>query len=108
MVKPAVVTSQTGMPADVALNEIFRSTSSWNESFYNKPELDALLDAARGELDFTKRKAIYGQAQNLLYEDGGTLIAFYTSVLNVVSTRVKGIPEAHNGLIKWNQVEIVE
>jgi peptide/nickel transport system substrate-binding protein len=108
MVKPVVVTSQTGMPADVALNEIFRSSSSWNETYYNNAKFDALLDAARGELDFAKRKDIYGQAQRLLFEDGGSLIAFYTNVLNVVSTRVKGIPEAHSTLIRWNQVEIVE
>jgi peptide/nickel transport system substrate-binding protein len=108
MVKPVTVTSWSGMPADLILNEAYRSTSSWNETYYKNPEMDRTLDAARTETDFEKRKRLYQDAQRLLYEDGGSLIAFYTNVLNVVSTRIKGIPAAHSSLIRWNQDEVVE
>ena len=108
MVEPVTVTSWSGSAADIILNEAYRSTSSWNETYYKDPAFDALLDSARREPDFEKRKAIYGEAQRKLYEEGGSLIGFFTNVLNVVHKRVRGIPEAHSTLIRWNQVEIVE
>ena len=108
MVKPVTVTSWSGMPGDLILNEAYRSTSSWNETYYNDPAFDQLLDDARKEADFAKRKTLYGAAQQKLFDEGGSLIAFYTSVLNVVNARVQGIPEAHSTLIRWNRVEIVE
>ena len=33
-------------PADQILNEAYLSTSSWNETYYNNPDFDALLDRA--------------------------------------------------------------
>jgi len=40
-----------------------------NDSFYNNPELDQLLDAARAEPDATKRAAMYRRAERILYDD---------------------------------------
>jgi peptide/nickel transport system substrate-binding protein len=36
---------------------------------YTNPELDRLVEAGRSELDPTKRKQIYGEAQRLIAED---------------------------------------
>lgn len=108
MVEPVTVTSWSGRPADIILNEAYRSTSSWNETYYKSEEFDSLLDAARAERDFEKRKEIFGKAQRLLFEEGGSLIAFFTNVQYVVSTRIKGIPKANSPFIRWHHVEVVE
>jgi peptide/nickel transport system substrate-binding protein len=55
MVEPFVLTCWNARLADTALNEIYRGGGSWNESFWNVPAFDALLDAARAEKDPDKR-----------------------------------------------------
>lgn len=40
-----------------------------NTSFYANPKLDALLDDARGELDETKRRAAYAEANRIVCDD---------------------------------------
>ena len=62
---------------DQFLNEIYRGGGSWNESFWNVPEFDALLDAARAEMDFDKRNEYYQEAQTMLHMDGGTIQVWF-------------------------------
>ncbi len=90
MKKPACTTNWSQRPADQILNEDFRGGASWNETYYNKPEFDALLDKAREELDFNKRKALYAQLQKILYEDGGLLIPFHLNEITISSSKVSG------------------
>ncbi|MCA9536605.1 MAG: ABC transporter substrate-binding protein [Myxococcales bacterium] len=44
-------------------------TASENRSFYRNPELDALLDQARGEPDRERRLALYRQANDIVSRD---------------------------------------
>jgi ABC-type transport system substrate-binding protein len=46
-----------------------KSANSTNDSFYANPELDAVLDDARQELDPSKREALYHRAERILYDD---------------------------------------
>jgi ABC-type transport system substrate-binding protein len=46
-----------------------RPTASENRSFYRNPELDALLDQARGEPDRERRLALYRQANDIVSRD---------------------------------------
>jgi len=43
--------------------------TAWNTSKYSNPQMDALLDQGRTELDQTKRADIYAQAQKLVVQD---------------------------------------
>jgi ABC-type transport system substrate-binding protein len=43
--------------------------NSINDTFYANPELDALLDAARGDPDPARRAASYRRAERILYDD---------------------------------------
>ena len=49
--------------------------------YYKNPKFDAILESARKELNFEKRKAIYQSAQKMLWEDSGTLIPYTVSKL---------------------------
>ncbi len=81
--------------ADQVLNEVYRSTASWNETFWNNPQFDDLLDQARRELDYTKRKALYQQAQQVLADDGGAIIPFFTNDLSAAHKRVRGVEKRY-------------
>lgn len=63
----------------------FASDSSNNESRWKRPDYDALLTAARAELDDGKRTEIYNQAQKMLTEEGSTIIPFF--IKTVAATR---------------------
>jgi len=61
-----------------------------NDYFYSNPEVDKLLLSAQGELDVKKRKALYGEAQKLIAEDGPAVIPFFKNNITAYRTRVNG------------------
>lgn len=106
MKRPVSMTRWNQRPADSALNEIYRSGATWNESFFKDAKLDAMLDEARKELNFDKRKAKYQQAQEYLYDNTGTLVGFHAT-LNVATTaRVKNLDAVENFTIRWNRITV--
>jgi len=68
--------------ADNFLRGVFRSDSGQNDSGYNNPDFDALVDQARLESDLETRRDLYAQADDLLVnQDAGIIpIYWYTSV----------------------------
>jgi len=106
MQKTVSATRWNERPADSALHEIYLSTAKWNESYYKDSNFDALLAKARRELNFDKRKALYVQAQEHLYETAGTLIPYHVSKIYAMSERVNGIDPVENHSIRWNKVTV--
>lgn len=106
MKKDATMTRWGERPADAVLNEVYRGGASWNESHFKDAKFDAILDAARRELDFDKRKARYIEAQEYLWENGGTVVAFHVTVLVGLSARVKGLDAVENNTIRWHLVKV--
>ncbi|MEI4232095.1 ABC transporter substrate-binding protein [Roseovarius sp. D22-M7] len=108
MKKPAFTTSWGERPADQALNEAFHSSAKWNETGYADPEFDRLLEAARAELDFEKRRALYVKAQEHLYATSGTLIPFHVTQLVVLSDRVTQFDAVPNDALRWHLVSVTD
>lgn len=104
MVAPVSMTSWSQRPADQVLNEVFRSTSSWNESYFKNPRFDELLDLARSSLDLEKSKGYYAEAQRLLFEEGGTFIGYFENSLRAVNRRVSGLPPVPEDYIRWHLI----
>ncbi|BDD90652.1 ABC transporter substrate-binding protein [Pandoraea sp. XJJ-1] len=77
--------------ADVLLTQFFRSDAPWNEANWKNPKFDQLLLAARGEPDDAKRKALYGDIQTLIHQDGGIGIPMFLSSLDAHTTKLKGL-----------------
>ena len=50
-----------------------------------------MLLAARGEPDDAKRKALYGDIQTLIHQDGGIGIPMFLSSLDAHTTKLKGL-----------------
>ncbi len=108
MVKDAYMTRWFERPIDQALHEIYLSGAKWNESFFNDPEFDNMLAAARRELDFETRKKIYIDAQNYLIENTGTLIPYTVNNLVGLSNKVQHYPATKEDAVLWHLVSLSE
>lgn len=107
MVEPFFATSWGTRITDQYLNELYRSDSPWNESYWQNPAFDALLDDARAELDFEARKALYAQAQEQLWEETGTFIPFHQDVtIRVTAANVQGLAPVDAFNIRWQDVRL--
>ena len=106
MQKDAVATRWNERPADQALNEIFRSDAKWNESYFDDPVFDWMLEEARRTLDFEARKALYIDAQHYLLRNSGTLIPYHVSQIVGLTARVRNLDSVKNDAIRWHLVEV--
>ncbi|MDP4823085.1 MAG: ABC transporter substrate-binding protein [Aestuariivirgaceae bacterium] len=76
--------------ADQVFTQVYGSASDWNDSNWRVPEFDAIVAAARIELDEGKRKEMYGKCQEMIAEDGGMICFAITDYLDGYSTKVMG------------------
>ena len=105
MQHPAFLSWWSSRPADQILNEAFRGGASWNESRYSNPDFDAKLDAARRAPDFDERAKLYGEAQKLLWEEGGTMIPFHLNITRVLGDGVTGFDEIDEQHTRWHLID---
>lgn len=68
-----------------------------NRGFYSNPQIDALIDAGRKELDPQKRRAIYLQVQDLLNRDLPYVHLWYFDTVIVHSRRVTNVEASDRG-----------
>ena len=64
--------------------------NSENRSFYRNPKLDAILDAARAEVDREKRLALYAEANSILADDAPWAFLSYAVDMFAWQPYVKG------------------
>lgn len=91
-------------PADLILNLLWRSTADWNESYYQNPAFDQLLDEARRELDFEKRRTLYQQAQQMIMAEGGHLIPFFVNLTHLSKANVTGVETVSFREFRWEAI----
>jgi peptide/nickel transport system substrate-binding protein len=60
----------------------------WNDTNWDHPRFNALLHAARGELDTEKRREMYFEMQEICSNEGGAVIPMFASYLFAVSDKV--------------------
>ena len=106
MKEAAVTTSWGQRPADQILNEDYRGGATWNETYWNRADFDGLLDQAREELDFDKRKALYHRLQQILYEEGGSFIPFHINQAVAATARVSGLQAVFADAIRYHLVNV--
>jgi peptide/nickel transport system substrate-binding protein len=106
MVEPYFVTGWGQRPAPQILPEAFHSGAAWNESFYANPDFDALLERSRGEPDFAKRKALYVEAQQILFEEGGAFIPYFRNTARVFRANVRGVDPVISDSVRWEKITV--
>ena len=81
----------SGRPtADLMFSIAYKSDAPWNESFWKNERFDALLVAARAELDVAKRKQMYHDMQVMVWNEGGELIPMFNNFLDGATKKVRG------------------
>ena len=96
-------------PIDSFISQTLLCGGSWNETFWCNEQHDALQDAARAELDFNARKALYQQAQQLIADDGGMISPFFANFIRAINVRLQGVPvRAKYGEFPYHEFRIVE
>jgi peptide/nickel transport system substrate-binding protein len=69
-------------------------TKGWrNFHGYSNAKLDTMLEAARRELDKTKRGALYKEAEALMIEDMPVLPCFCSNIHNLMAKKVRGFDQ---------------
>ncbi|MDB5042933.1 MAG: extracellular solute-binding protein family 5 [Candidatus Eremiobacteraeota bacterium] len=82
--------NQPSADADGVVTALFMSTAPL--SCYSNPEIDKLADAARGELDVAKRRALYKRIATILHDDAPWIVLFQYEDLYGTSKRLKWQP----------------
>ncbi len=97
--------------ADYGLYALFNSAQhgdAGNRSFYNNPEVDALLDEGRREADPEKRMAIYKEIQEILIDDAPLIFVHHQEYLVGLSNDIIGFDMDTSGIYNLQNVQFVE
>jgi len=87
--KPFITSRWSGRPTeDTMLSLAYGSESTWNESYLNNPRLDTLLKMARTEFDTQKRHQMYTECQQIIRDEGGTVVPVFADFVDVVSSKI--------------------
>jgi peptide/nickel transport system substrate-binding protein len=73
------------------LSLLYRSGAKWNESKFNSPSVDKLMDAGAATLNPAKQRAIFRQALNEVALNSGVGIAYFQNVAHVAKKNVNGV-----------------
>lgn len=83
------------------------SGAAYNEGFWSDPRVDQNVRLARQELDDVKRKALLADAQEIIANEGSSIIPIFVPWIDGVSTRVQNMkahPLLFTGAGQWAEV----
>jgi len=104
MIKPFTTVWWGGRPPYEAFNVVYRGGGSWNETFYNNPTVDALLDEAMAAADLEDQKRIFGELQCIAIEDAHRIIPVFRPVTLGIRNNVKGSAPMWDATISVHEV----
>lgn len=104
--KQSFVTSGWSVrPPIEGLSVAYTKTTDWNETHWKRDDFEALLQAARTELDDTKRADILKQAQKLLADEGGVIIPLFIHQVAGMRSACSGFePHAQNFNVNYEEL----
>lgn len=96
-----------GRPTEDAMFSLaYAADAKWNESHWQNERFNKLLPIARAELDESKRQDMYNEMQELVKDDGGTVIPMYASYVFAHDDSIQHGPLASNrALDGWKAIE---
>ena len=90
MNKPWTACFWGGQPTtDTMLTIAYSAGSSWNDTYWKHDRFNMLLEAARAELDESKRREMYNEMQVIISDEGATVIPMFANYVFAVSDKVK-------------------
>jgi len=78
--KPFCACYWGGRPTeDWMFSTAYQGGGAWNDTVQNFPKFDELLLNARAELDDSKRRVMYHDMQEIVHNDGGVIVPYYSA-----------------------------
>lgn len=106
-VQPFCASYWGGRPVqDQMYSTAYLSTADWNDTRWKRPDFDAKLLAARGELDEAKRKMLYSELGQELRAEGGLILPMFNDFVSGVANNVGGWIQDPNGEMMNNKANI--
>jgi peptide/nickel transport system substrate-binding protein len=68
-----------------------------NRGFYSSQRFDAIVNAARSEMDFETRKILYTKVQQIIVQDLPILPLWYNANISILSKRIKNFTPSVTG-----------
>ena len=88
---PLSITEWNHRPLGIqTLNLAYRSSAAWNETGYNIPEFDSLLDQALSLPDAVSRQAVMAKLENMLRDDAVIVQPYWRSLIRHTRPDVVG------------------
>ncbi|HEU0221363.1 MAG TPA: ABC transporter substrate-binding protein [Paracoccaceae bacterium] len=81
---------------DQMYSTAYLSTADWNDTRFLRPDFDAIIYQARGELDPVKRKALYRDAAILVRDEGGLILPMFNDFIDAIGPKVAGYVKDSN------------
>ncbi len=82
---------------DVLLSQVFRTGAQLSETNLASPRMDQLIDLVRETIDEAKRKEIYAEIQQIMYEENGHATLAFKDYIDGTSDRLKGLQKIPQG-----------
>ncbi len=73
---------------DWMFSNAYAREANGNESYWDNAKFNTLLVAARAELDDAKRRDMYREMQQLVRDEGGSVIPMYANYVDAASTKL--------------------
>jgi len=79
----------SGRPTeDMMFTNAYAEGAKWNESHLTHDRFNQLLKAARAELDDAKRREMYVEMQEIVRDEGGSVIPMFTDFVDAASKKI--------------------
>lgn len=105
--KPFCTVYWSGRPTeDLMFTTAYAADAPWNDAFWKNERFNELLLAARTELDTDVRRDMYWEMQEIVKDDGGTIIPVYAQYVFAHNTDIAhGKIGANRDLDGWKSME---
>ena len=91
---PMVTSAWNGRPAAQAVSVALKGGGNWNESYFDNPRMDELLELSSTEIDFDIRKDYWKEIQEILIEEVPSAYLLYVPTVVAHQNHVQGV-QAH-------------
>jgi peptide/nickel transport system substrate-binding protein len=88
----------SGRPVeDMMFSMAYADGAPWNDTHWKNDKFNKLLVQARAELDDTKRGQMYGEMQEIVKDDSGTIVPMFNNIVEARSNKIvtNGTVSAH-------------
>ena len=100
-VQPFAASYWGGRPVqDQMYSTAYITGADWNDTRFFNDKFDAIIIAARAELDNVKRKAMYREAAIIIRDEGGVIVPMFNNFIDATGPQVGGwVPDPNGGMM---------